>query len=51
MRHALEVRHASFATPECHDLLREHNAALVQADSTARWLAVSRPWTAGGGPQ
>jgi uncharacterized protein YecE (DUF72 family) len=42
MRHALEVRHASFATPEGYDLLREHNVALVQADSAGRWPSFSQ---------
>jgi uncharacterized protein YecE (DUF72 family) len=37
MRHALEVRHESFATPQCVDLLREHNVALVCADTAGRW--------------
>lgn len=36
VRHAIEVRHQSFATPECIDLLRAHNVALVTAD-TAEW--------------
>jgi uncharacterized protein YecE (DUF72 family) len=38
LRHALEVRHKSFATPKHIDLLKAHNVALVVAD-TADW-----PW-------
>ena len=41
VRHALEVRHASFATPEVIDLLRAHNVALVTAD-TAQWPTADR---------
>jgi len=33
LRHALEVRHPSFATPEFHALARRHNVAIVFADS------------------
>ncbi len=36
VRHAIEVRHASFATPEFLAQLRAHNVALVAAD-TAEW--------------
>lgn len=36
VRHAIEVRHESFATPAFIDLLRAHNVALVTAD-TAEW--------------
>jgi uncharacterized protein YecE (DUF72 family) len=32
LRHALEVRHPSFATAEFHDVARRHNAAIVFAD-------------------
>lgn len=35
LRHAIEVRHASFATSEWFALLREHGVALVAADSPA----------------
>lgn len=38
IRHAIEVRHASFATPEFVAQLRRHNVALVAAD-TADWPA------------
>jgi uncharacterized protein YecE (DUF72 family) len=37
LRHALEVRHPSFATAELIALLREHNVALVVADTAGRW--------------
>ena len=37
LRHALEVRHRSFATPELVELLREHDVALVVADTAGRW--------------
>jgi uncharacterized protein YecE (DUF72 family) len=33
IRHAMEIRHASFATPEFVELLRRHDVALVCADS------------------
>ena len=32
LRHALEVRHRSFATPRFYDLARNHNTAIVFAD-------------------
>ncbi len=37
MRHALEVRHASFRTPEFIALLRRHRVALVVADTAGKW--------------
>ena len=37
LRHALEVRHPSFATSELVDLLRTHGVALVVADTAGRW--------------
>jgi len=37
LRHALEVRHPSFAGPAAKALLREHDIALVVADSAGRW--------------
>ena len=40
LRHALEVRHASFATPEAVELLRRHDIALVVADTAGRWPAL-----------
>jgi uncharacterized protein YecE (DUF72 family) len=37
LRHALEVQHPSFATPELIELLRAHGVALVVADTAGRW--------------
>lgn len=37
LRHAIEVRHASFQTPEFIALLREHHIALVVADTAGKW--------------
>ncbi len=37
IRHALEVRHASYETPEFVDLLRRHDIALVTADTAGKW--------------
>jgi uncharacterized protein YecE (DUF72 family) len=37
LRHALEVRHSSFAVPGFLDLLREHEVAIVVADTAGRW--------------
>ena len=37
LRHALEVRHPSFAAPQVVELLREHDVALVVADTAGRW--------------
>jgi uncharacterized protein YecE (DUF72 family) len=37
VRHALEVRHPSFAEPAAKDLLREHGIALVVADTAGKW--------------
>ena len=37
MRHAIEVRHASFAHPEFVDLLRKYKVALVIADTAGKW--------------
>jgi uncharacterized protein YecE (DUF72 family) len=37
LRHALEVRHSSFATKELVELLREQDIALVVADTAGRW--------------
>jgi uncharacterized protein YecE (DUF72 family) len=36
LRHAMEIRHTSFAVPEFIELLRAHNVALVCAD-TVEW--------------
>jgi uncharacterized protein YecE (DUF72 family) len=37
VRHALEVRHSSFETPEFIELLREHDVSLVCADTAGKW--------------
>ncbi|MCP2251968.1 Uncharacterized conserved protein YecE, DUF72 family [Prauserella aidingensis] len=37
LRHALEVRHPSFATPEAVELLREHRIGLVASDAADEW--------------
>jgi uncharacterized protein YecE (DUF72 family) len=37
LRHALEVRHKTFATPELVDVLRRHDIALVVADTAGKW--------------
>ena len=37
LRHALEVRHSSFDTPDFIALLRAHDIALVVADSAGKW--------------
>jgi uncharacterized protein YecE (DUF72 family) len=37
LRHALEVRHASFETAGFVELLREHDVALVCADTAGKW--------------
>lgn len=39
LRHALEVRHPSFKTPEFIALLRDHDIGLVVADTAGKWLA------------
>ncbi|WP_367871766.1 DUF72 domain-containing protein [Luteolibacter sp. Populi] len=37
LRHAIEIRHASFETPEFIELLRAYEIALVVADAGAKW--------------
>ena len=37
VRHAFEIRHPSFLTPEFLELLRAHGAALVFADTAGLW--------------
>ncbi len=37
LRHALEVRHASWAAPEAIELLRARDVALVVADTAGKW--------------
>ena len=40
LRHALEVRHPSFATPKLVELLRKQGVALVVADTAGRWAVL-----------
>jgi uncharacterized protein YecE (DUF72 family) len=40
IRHALEVRHRSFSTPDVVALLRAHDVAFVVADTAGRWPLV-----------
>jgi hypothetical protein len=37
VRHAIEVRHPSFETPAFAALLREHDVAVVVADTAGKW--------------
>jgi uncharacterized protein YecE (DUF72 family) len=37
LRHAIEIRHESFETPAFIDLLREHDVAVVIAETARRW--------------
>ena len=37
MRHAVEVRHFSFLNPWFVEMLRDHNVAIVFADTAGRW--------------
>ncbi|WP_324652580.1 DUF72 domain-containing protein [Georgenia sp. H159] len=43
LRHALEVRHESFADPAFRDLLRAHDVALVVSDGGATWPIFEEP--------
>ena len=40
MRHAIEIRHPSFETPQFTDLLRAHGVAVVLADAGGRWPTI-----------
>ncbi len=40
VRHALEFRHPSFADDAAYDVLREHEVAVVVAESAGRWPRV-----------
>lgn len=40
LRHALEVRHPSFTRAEVAPVLRDHDVALVVADTAGRWPAL-----------
>ena len=37
LRHAIEVRHKSFRTPEFYQLLRQYKIALVVSDNPGKW--------------
>jgi uncharacterized protein YecE (DUF72 family) len=37
LRHAIEIRHDSFKTPEFVALLRKHDVAMVVADTAGKW--------------
>lgn len=37
LRHAMEIRHESFIDPAFVDMLREHEVALVVADTAGKW--------------
>jgi uncharacterized protein YecE (DUF72 family) len=45
LRHAVEVRHASFETPEFLQQLREHDVAVVTADTAGKWPMFLEPTT------
>lgn len=45
IRHALEVRHDSFRTPELAELLRAHEIALVLADNPGNWPVLDEATT------
>src|SRR4051812_38749645 len=42
IRHALEVRHDSFDTAECEEVLRRHGVALVVSDGAGSWPMIRR---------
>jgi uncharacterized protein YecE (DUF72 family) len=41
LRHAIEVRHRSFAVPEFTELSRAHGIAVVTADTAGRWPLIT----------
>jgi uncharacterized protein YecE (DUF72 family) len=43
VRHALEVRHASYQTPAFLDLLRAQDVAVVTADTAGKWPLIEEP--------
>jgi uncharacterized protein YecE (DUF72 family) len=45
LRHAMEVRHPSYETPAFTDLLREHDVAVVTADTAGKWPMFLEPTT------
>ncbi|BDZ46781.1 DUF72 domain-containing protein [Naasia aerilata] len=42
IRHALEVRHASFDSAECEEILRRHRVSLVVSDGAEKWPMLRR---------
>ncbi len=40
VRHAIEVRHSSFLSPEFPDLARAYNVAIVYGDSAGKWPVI-----------
>lgn len=45
LRHALEVRHPTYETPRFTALLREHDIAVVTADTAGKWPLILEPTT------
>ena len=45
IRHAVEVRHATFETDAFLDLLRRHDVAVVTADTAGKWPLLLEPTT------
>ncbi|MDQ1670487.1 MAG: hypothetical protein QOE40_2548 [Actinomycetota bacterium] len=45
LRHAVEVRHPSFEVPEFLSLLRQHDMAVVTADTAGKWPMIDTPTT------
>jgi uncharacterized protein YecE (DUF72 family) len=43
VRHALEVRHASYQTPAFLDVMRAHDVAVVTADTAGKWPVIEAP--------
>jgi uncharacterized protein YecE (DUF72 family) len=41
LRHALEIRHDSYKTTAFTDLLREHQIAVVVADTAGKWPLIN----------
>jgi uncharacterized protein YecE (DUF72 family) len=46
IRHALEVRHASWDSDDCEEVLRRHGVALVVSDGAGKWPMIRRVTTA-----
>jgi uncharacterized protein YecE (DUF72 family) len=46
IRHALEVRHPSWDSDECEEVLRRHGVALVVSDGAGKWPIIRRVTTA-----